>query len=156
MSIRIRFFYLIRSHPILLIVLILLQTSCLCLIGWIKLKIRWFSYVLFLIFLGGLIVLFIYITRLASNEIIVINLYSYGLIIILTTFLRIFLINFNNFQQIFDVSTEHFSITFNFIYSLNRAPLVLVTIVYLLLTLIIVVKISNKFDAPIKNIIFRV
>jgi NADH-ubiquinone oxidoreductase chain 6 len=28
----------------------------------------WFSYVLFLVFLGGVLVLFIYITRLASNE----------------------------------------------------------------------------------------
>jgi NADH-ubiquinone oxidoreductase chain 6 len=28
----------------------------------------WFSYILFLVFLGGVLVLFIYITRLASNE----------------------------------------------------------------------------------------
>ena len=30
---------------------------------------RWFSYILFIIIIGGILVLFIYITRLASNEI---------------------------------------------------------------------------------------
>jgi hypothetical protein len=33
----------------------------------------WFSYVLFLVFLGGVLVLFIYMTRLASNEKFVLN-----------------------------------------------------------------------------------
>jgi len=149
-----RFIYITSSHPIILITLIFLQTSCLCLIGWVKLKISWFSYVLFLIFLGGLIVLFIYITSLASNELIPLKI-SNGAIIVLVIFLFSWIIfNSPNIQQFFNYQSENIFKTFNFMYRSNSIILTLTTIVYLLLTLIIVVKISNKFDAPIKNIIF--
>jgi len=40
-------------------------------------------------------------------------------------------------------------------YTWNSIRLITLTIIYLLLTLIIVVKISNKFEAPIKNLIFK-
>jgi len=58
----------IRFHPVIILILILIQSTILCLIIWIYLNSSWLSYILFLIFLGGLIVLFMYITRLASNE----------------------------------------------------------------------------------------
>lgn len=49
--------------------ILLIQTFLICLISGIILKSFWFSYIIFLIFLGGLLILFSYILSLASNEI---------------------------------------------------------------------------------------
>jgi len=143
-----------RSHPVLLIALILTQTIIICVTAWVKIKISWFSYILFLIFLGGLMVLFVYITSLASNELIVIdfNTYLWG---ILTNMLFILFLYFNLNEQTKLNEAASFFKTFNFIYSWNSVRLTTLTIIYLLLTLIIVVKISNKFEGPIKNLIFK-
>nr|YP_009681598.1 NADH dehydrogenase subunit 6 [Dicyrtomina saundersi]QDO72019.1 NADH dehydrogenase subunit 6 [Dicyrtomina saundersi] len=56
------------NHPMLLMVNIIMQTIFICLLVWMINNTSWFSYILFLIFLGGLMVLFIYICSLASNE----------------------------------------------------------------------------------------
>ena len=56
------------SSPILTVILILLESFVLCLIIFYSLRLSLLSYILFLIFLGGLIVLFVYICTLASNE----------------------------------------------------------------------------------------
>lgn len=151
-----RILYFSGSHPVLLISVILLQAVILCLIGWLKLKIRWFSYILFLIFLGGLIVLFIYITSLASNEKINISLINQPAhVFYIFTAVVIFLLIKINFQHQFLQFTETQNKFFNFMYRINRIYLTLITIIYLLLTLIIVVKTSNKFEAPLKNKIFK-
>jgi len=144
-----------RSHPVLLILFILSQTIFICMIAWFKLKIRWFSYILFLIFLGGLIVLFVYITRLASNELIFIRIYSYAQAFILNLTIISIAILYLNQQPLIYLSNTIIIKTFNFIYSWNSIGLIILTIIYLLLTLIIVVKISNKFEGPIKNLIFK-
>jgi NADH-ubiquinone oxidoreductase chain 6 len=150
-----RFLYSISSHPVILTVIILAQTILICLIIWVKLKISWFSYILFLIFLGGLIVLFIYITRLASNELINtkidFNFVVITVILIFTTFFIFLKINPQLINSIFETQWK----TFSFIYSVNIFFIVVVTIIYLLLTLLIVVKLSNKYDAPIKNLIHQ-
>jgi NADH-ubiquinone oxidoreductase chain 6 len=47
---------------------ILIQTFCITIITGILLPSFWFSYILILVFLGGLLVLFIYVSALASNQ----------------------------------------------------------------------------------------
>lgn len=149
-----RCLYISSSHPVILIIFILIQTVVLCLILWLKFKIRWFSYIIFLIFLGGLMVLFIYITSLASNELILISINSIFYSVIFCSLLIFFIILSFNLQDNYNIFNFNFK-SFHLIYSIRRSRLVILTIIYLLLTLIIVVKISNKFDAPIKNMIFK-
>jgi NADH-ubiquinone oxidoreductase chain 6 len=136
-----------------ILILILIQTINLCVIVWIKIRTRWISYILFLIFLGGLMVLFIYITRLASNEKFELNIKSsyqlsrWLLIILIFTTLIIFY-NKNRTPENFTIlkqtiilfSSPIFTITF-------------LVITYLLLTLIIAVKITSKFEGPLRRVI---
>jgi len=56
------------KHPIAIGPILLIQTVIVCLIRGTTFKSFWFSYILFIIIIGGILVLFIYITRLASNE----------------------------------------------------------------------------------------
>ena len=149
----IRIIYLIRSRPINFIALILIQSIIICIIAWASIKTRWFSYILFLIFLGGLIVLFIYITRLASNEKLTININAIKnkTFITIRSFIFVFLFIINSQSQIKE-SLSYFK-TFNSMYSNTVWIPTLFLILYLLLTLIVAVKISNKFEGPIKNLI---
>lgn len=104
--------------------------------------------------MGGLIVLFVYITRLASNELMNIKINTYSTLSIFTRVILIFIIiNINS--QLIIINTSSVIKTFHFIYTWNAIRIIIITIIYLLLTLIIVVKISNKFEAPIKNLIFK-
>nr|ASM82810.1 NADH dehydrogenase subunit 6 [Neoperla sp. FS-2017] len=56
------------NHPLAMGLTLLIQTLLVCLISGLTTQTFWFSYMLFLVFLGGLLVLFIYVTSLASNE----------------------------------------------------------------------------------------
>ena len=58
---------LIVTHPVLM-AYVLIGYAILVSIGLRTLSIRWFMYLLVLIFLGGVIILIIYITSMAANE----------------------------------------------------------------------------------------
>lgn len=56
------------KHPVALGLTLILHTLLISGVTGLAVGNFWFSYVLFLVFLGGVLVLFIYITSLASNE----------------------------------------------------------------------------------------
>lgn len=152
LSATIRIIYLFSSNPISFIVIIIIQTVLICLIAWLKINLTWFSFILFLIFLGGLLVLFIYIARLARNEKIrpsvdrATKIFFIGVVFLAVT------IYIKNSQLIIN---EYLIIekSLNLIYSSSIIILITITILYLLFTLVVVVKVANKFNAPIKNLI---
>jgi len=140
------------QHPVIYILIILLQTIFLCICVNLVIKTRWFSYILFLIFLGGLIVLFIYITRLASNEKFIYSSdrkFMFSLSLRLTLLLLI--LNINN--QLTIKSIPEPLVLFKEMYHLEVLFLTSLSIIYLLLTLIVVIKITSKYRGPIRGII---
>lgn len=152
-SIILRIFLTGRRNPIIIIILILAQTLIICLIIWFYIKSAWLSFTLFLIFLGGIIVLFVYATRLAPNE--KFNLTPNKILnqrIIIASVVLTILINltYTAKQTIRNISlTEHLSS----IFAAPLTPLILIIITYLLITLIVVVEIANKKEGPLRNII---
>jgi len=95
-------------------------------------------------------VLFIYISRLASNENFLINFKSTALPIILTiTIVSVLLIIDNN-----RIDIELNNNLDNFIlktYSNQLFPIIIITIVYLLFTLIVVAEIIKLYQAPLRS-----
>nr|YP_009122991.1 NADH dehydrogenase subunit 6 [Strigamia maritima]AJK90875.1 NADH dehydrogenase subunit 6 [Strigamia maritima] len=55
------------SHPVAITISIIAQTIMTALMISIMYQTPWFSYILFLIFLGGMLILFSYITSLTAN-----------------------------------------------------------------------------------------
>lgn len=123
----------------------------------------WFSYILFLIFIGGILILFIYIASLASNEQIKFSpwfLIKWNSIIILSLLILIILdkfyllnffkntdiIEFFNWQNL--INENILSLTK--IYDKPNNLIIILLINYLLLTLIVVVKITNTFIGPLR------
>lgn len=153
------------NHPLSIGLILLIQTFLICLITGLISKTFWFSYILFLVFLGGILVLFIYVTSLASNEIfhISVNIIIFIIIIIAITFLIIlfldknyiiFFLTNNDISELNNLNSyiEENSLNLNKLYNFPTNIITLLLINYLFITLIIIVKITNIFKGPLRPI----
>nr|YP_009029756.1 NADH dehydrogenase subunit 6 [Graphium mullah]AHY24039.1 NADH dehydrogenase subunit 6 [Graphium mullah] len=159
-------FMLFMNHPLSMGFLILMQTMLTCLLSGMLIHSYWFSYILFLVFLGGLLVLFIYVSSIASNELFQFNflmkiIFNFMLIMIL--FLSIMLIynmNWLNFYFNYEMKNMmNFFLFFNNENKINLSKLynnqtyymMMMMIIYLFITLVSVVKITNIFFGPLRS-----
>nr|YP_005089110.1 ND6 gene product [Liriomyza huidobrensis]AEO51720.1 NADH dehydrogenase subunit 6 [Liriomyza huidobrensis]AFL93381.1 NADH dehydrogenase subunit 6 [Liriomyza huidobrensis] len=155
--------FLQMTHPLAMGLMLLVQTTLMSLLTGMIMKTFWFSYILFLIFLGGMLVLFIYTTSLASNE-----MFSFSMKLMLITMTMFFLsfimsiiidktmiynmfmntemMNLNNMLSFTPENTINLYKLYN--YPTNFTTILLVN--YLLITMIAVVKITNLFFGPLR------
>lgn len=116
--------------------------------------------------MGGLLVLFIYVSRVASNELFKFsqNIKIYFIISFIINFIiRIFLYNnlylinnivntdiFNIFNILLFFNNEN-NINLSKLYNEQTYFLIILLIIYLFITLIAVVKITNIFFGPLRS-----
>nr|YP_009926420.1 NADH dehydrogenase subunit 6 [Metacarcinus magister]QNH68763.1 NADH dehydrogenase subunit 6 [Metacarcinus magister] len=146
------------THPLSMGLILLIQTIMISLSAGTYTHSYWFSYVLFLIFLGGMLVLFIYVASLASNEIFLFSLMTfliYTSLFLSATFLIMFLdplvtsyFSLASPSSVeLNLSTPQFTM---WLYSKTSMNFTLFIISYLLLTLVVVIKIINLFKGPLR------
>nr|ALO76146.1 NADH deshydrogenase subunit 6 [Aphodius sp. APH01] len=146
------------KHPLSMGVTLLTQTITISLIIGLFSFNFWFSYILFLVMIGGMLVLFIYMTSVASNEMFK---YSYKLlnlmiiIFLITMLLLMYMDPF--FTYMSTISMESTSYSPNLIsMSMNKYfyPtnfIMYMIILYLLITLIAIVKITDISQGPLRQ-----
>nr|AVN68203.1 NADH dehydrogenase subunit 6 [Melanozosteria sp. Cairns, Australia] len=154
-------FFTQMNHPLAMGLVLLMQTVLMCLMSGILSQSFWFSYILFLIFLGGMLVLFIYVTSLASNEMFYLSMKMIMMIMIImvliltTLYINNINIQINNTEMMmydYILPTENELI--NSLLKLYNKPTNMITIMlasYLFLTLIAVVKITNISKGPLRQ-----
>jgi hypothetical protein len=133
------------SHPISLGVVLIVYSL---LVGRISIFFRfpWFFYLLVLVFLGGVIVLIIYIRTLSANEKFIIKSPSHrGSILILIYILRSVLF----FDYILPGKLNNSGVYAFHVYEYSRSSLTVFLIRYLLLTIIRVVKLVKFEKGPL-------
>nr|WBR65662.1 NADH dehydrogenase subunit 6 [Layahima elegans] len=150
------------KHPLAMGLTLLIQTTIISLTCGLFTHSYWFAYILFLIMLGGMLVLFIYVTSLASNELfsfsmksLFISTFMFSLLAIAFLFMDNLMLVTNNLEMI-KMSPEINLIQENEInlIKLYNNPTMNITIMminYLLLTLIVVVKITNINYGPLRQ-----
>nr|YP_009142439.1 NADH dehydrogenase subunit 6 [Atrocalopteryx atrata]AKH04381.1 NADH dehydrogenase subunit 6 [Atrocalopteryx atrata] len=112
-----------------------------------------FSYILFMVFLGGMLVLFIYLTSVASNELF--NMPSYSCILVLPILMLMMMImdpillTNNSEESVILEKKEIITTTMMFNYPYNFMTIAVIT--YLFLTLIVVVKITESHVGPLRS-----
>nr|QOL00761.1 NADH dehydrogenase subunit 6 [Teleogryllus infernalis] len=151
---------IMMNHPLAITMLIIMQTIMICLTTGSISYSFWFSYILFIHFLGGMLVLFIYITSLASNEMFQLPTKTMLIFMILISTLMMVLIN-NNHLLLNLLKNESFmnnsinlsleSNNLNQLYNYPNFSLTILTIIYLLITLIIIVKITSFQEGPLRQ-----
>nr|YP_010729932.1 NADH dehydrogenase subunit 6 [Parnassius hardwickii]WEF74842.1 NADH dehydrogenase subunit 6 [Parnassius hardwickii] len=153
------------NHPLSMGLMILFQTLLTCLLSGMLINTYWFSYILFLVFLGGLLVLFIYVSSIASNEMFFNNFYM-KLILTFTFLMSISLsymymynmnwLNFmnnyemNNFKNLFIFFNNENKINLSKLYNNYTHLMMMMLIIYLFITLVAVVNITNIFFGPLR------
>nr|YP_009232597.1 NADH dehydrogenase subunit 6 [Tecia solanivora]AMA34398.1 NADH dehydrogenase subunit 6 [Tecia solanivora] len=162
----ISFFMYFLNHPLSMGLMILLQTLITCILSGMMIKTYWFSYILFLTFLGGLLVLFIYVSSIASNEMFIfpfkMKMFFFFLITssIIISVMFIYNLNWMNFS--FNSDMENFfnnylffnnenKINLSKLYNNQTFLLMIMLIIYLFITLVAVVKITNIFFGPLRT-----
>nr|WBR65701.1 NADH dehydrogenase subunit 6 [Layahima sp. 2 YZ-2022a]WBR65714.1 NADH dehydrogenase subunit 6 [Layahima sp. 2 YZ-2022a] len=150
------------KHPLAMGLTLLIQTIIITLTCGLFTYSYWFAYILFLIMLGGMLVLFIYVTSLASNELFSFSMKSFFISIITLSLLisaLLFLDNsllITNSLEMIKMSPESNLFSENEInlIKLYNNPTMNITIMminYLLLTLVVVVKITNINYGPLRQ-----
>nr|QCC24966.1 NADH dehydrogenase subunit 6 [Bactrocera dorsalis] len=152
------------NHPLAMGLMLLIQTLQICLITGLMAKSFWFSYVLFLIFLGGMLVLFIYVTSLASNEMFSLSMKLTTIcmmIMLTTTLIAAFLDKMSTSSFIqnlemqplynFNLTVSENSLSLHKLYNYSTNFITILLMNYLLITLIAVVKITKLFYGPLRQ-----
>uniref|UniRef100_A0AAU7VAP4 NADH-ubiquinone oxidoreductase chain 6 n=1 Tax=Stenopsocus longitudinalis TaxID=3074942 RepID=A0AAU7VAP4_9NEOP len=151
------FFYL--NNPLTLGLILICQTLALTFFLGSLMKSFWFLYLLILIFIGGMLVLFIYVTSIFPNEKFDINNNNSINIITFMALLGIMLFIYNNFFNLtpsFD-SLESLILANKFLtpsvkmFSFNTSMLFIFMVNYLFYCMIVVIKITNFFKGPLRK-----
>nr|ASM82797.1 NADH dehydrogenase subunit 6 [Neoperla ignacsiveci] len=151
------------THPLAMGLTLLIQTLIICLTTGLLTHSFWFSYILFLVFLGGLLVLFIYVTSLASNEMFTFTPSALSMLFLfiatmILTYLIIdplsFPLNTNSADSsdtFFFNANEESTPALMKLYNEPTSSITLMLALYLFLTLIAVVKITKIFSGPLRQ-----
>lgn len=153
-----------KLNPLNLIIILIFNTLLIC----IKINSifkSWIYFILFLILIGGLIIIFIYIIRIANNEInilfkiknyiIIINKISIILILFIII-IQILTIKFNlTSQDLWNLNIYLFEekneLNFIKLYNYN-IYIILFLIIYLFYSIITIINICYKFNLPLRQI----
>nr|YP_009742838.1 NADH dehydrogenase subunit 6 [Cryptalaus yamato]QID91197.1 NADH dehydrogenase subunit 6 [Cryptalaus yamato] len=152
--------FMFMNHPLSMGLILLIQTTLIAMITGLMSHNFWFSYILFMIMIGGMLVLFIYMTSVASNEkFLFSNKLSILLLLTVSTTAMLMMISdqFITYQNSMNMDTSKSAM--NVIYYLSMSkylnfPLnswMISLIMYLLLALIAVVKITNITYGPLRQ-----
>nr|QLM01514.1 NADH dehydrogenase subunit 6 [Palaemon elegans] len=148
------------NHPLAMGLTLITQTIMICLMTGLTSGFGWFSYILFLIFLGATLVLFIYVASLASNEIFKINPIMTLILLMPLTVIPLAIIKeplmlpggggLESSFLIYPQELTSVQISLNNMYNPTSASLTGLIVLYLLLTLVVVVKLSSSFFGPLR------
>nr|YP_006503919.1 NADH dehydrogenase subunit 6 [Microhodotermes viator]AFM92419.1 NADH dehydrogenase subunit 6 [Microhodotermes viator] len=143
------------KHPLAMGMMLLIQTTIMCMISSTMDKSAWFSYILFLMFVGGMMVLFIYVTSLASNEMFSL---STKMTLMSLTIMTILMntkmwMNSNNSETMSHeaIMKNETSTLLEKLYNQPTGNMTILMASYLLLTLIVIAKITNISKGPLRQ-----
>nr|QEL51279.1 NADH dehydrogenase subunit 6 [Carabus hortensis] len=157
--------FIFLNHPLSMGLILLIQTILISLISGIFSYTYWFSYILFLVMIGGMLVLFMYMTSLASNEMFNFSTkLSMTMLMLLSTLIMIYMLmdymmlnplfknsNLMEFYNNMMFMKNENNYTLNKIYNMPNNIITLMLVNYLFLTLIAVVKITDIKSGPLRQ-----
>lgn len=145
----------INSHPINLIIILIILTILICIkINFITKS--WTPYILFLTQIGGLFIILIYIISLTNNNFTKLNLNDIILTIIkLITFTILLIITpwiiYNPLNTSKNLIFNYYNININNLFNHNFILNIFI-IIYLLLSIICIINICNKYKSPFRQL----
>nr|AWV84300.1 NADH dehydrogenase subunit 6 [Babras sonorivox] len=147
--------FLMTNHPLSMGCILLLQTIMASLMCSLNMSTYLLSYILFLIFVGGMLVLFMYMSSIASNEkfysmniTIIIIMMSISLIAIMIPSMSL---NNEMYNNNISLINPYINMMMVKLYSFPSGLMTLMIIIYLLFTLIVVSNIVGIKFSPLRS-----
>lgn len=137
----IRRLFIILRHPLSLVLLLVGLTMFVILTLLSLLNLRWLAIIIFLIFMGGLLVIFTYLSALVPNEV-----YFLNIVWILLIINPLFTLKFWESKPLSNQNT-----TLSSIIRLNETSRIYFFLLYLLLALIVTIILSQKIKNPLNQ-----
>nr|YP_010261330.1 NADH dehydrogenase subunit 6 [Libellula quadrimaculata]UIB40237.1 NADH dehydrogenase subunit 6 [Libellula quadrimaculata] len=143
-------------HPMNMGIILLMQTIMMSILMGLMSYTSWFSYILFLVFLGGMLVLFIYMTSIASNEIFMSHSFITSIITIMVILMISLLMLMDPFMTILPVSEQFMDNTnspnliMTPLYNNPFSSITVFMVLYLFLTLIVIVSLTKFNKGPLR------
>nr|AXS65848.1 NADH dehydrogenase subunit 6 [Histeroidea sp. 3 KM-2017] len=144
-------FLIITQHPVSMGMILMMQVVMIALVTSIMINNFWFSYILFLVMIGGMMILFMYMTSVASNEkfkLSYMNMFKMFIICMTIYFLNKFeyLEVFFNLKPL-DLSNNQLTKFMNF----PGYSITMLMMIYLMLALITVIKMISTNSGPLRQ-----
>nr|WMY24297.1 NADH dehydrogenase subunit 6 [Gnathamitermes sp. n.] len=142
------------KHPMAMGLMLLIQTTMVCLISGTMYSSFWFSYILFMIMIGGMLVLFMYMTSLASNEMFSPSNKMLMATLTLLPILMYMMPTVTNNKEMCAHNTmmeNEILTTTTVMYNQMMGTMTTLLVLYMLLTLIVVVNIINVSSGPLRH-----
>nr|APX40626.1 NADH dehydrogenase subunit 6 [Psylliodes chrysocephala] len=151
--------FIFLNHPLTCGLILLSQTILTAFLSGMMNYNFWYSYILFLIMVGGMLILFIYMTSIASNEkfkfnknLMMIMILSFSMIIMLMLIDQFYLNYFTNIQDMKNMNMNPSNMnSLKKYFNYPNMYLMIMMITYLFITLIAVVKITNNSYGPLRQ-----
>lgn len=142
------------KHPLSIGSILLIQTILSSLICIFYINSYFFSYILFLVFIGGILILFIYISRIASNEkfyfsikLLLLNI----IIIIIIILFNLIKFKINNINELLEINNLVDNFIIKKLYIFPSGIMTIIIIIYLLFTLIVIVNVIRIKLLPLRR-----
>nr|UGN61378.1 NADH dehydrogenase subunit 6 [Typhlocybinae gen. 1 sp. 2 BY-2021a] len=142
---------IVIKNPMALGATLLMQTTLIVMMMNKMLNSSWFAMITFMMMIGGLLIMFMYMSSIASNEKFMINInMTLMIIIMLTVQDELMIINqMNEDQEMMKPNEMNFSMTK--IYNNKSMMLTIMLALYLLLTMISITKIVKHNKGPLRK-----
>nr|YP_010411453.1 NADH dehydrogenase subunit 6 [Meliboeus sinae]URN73099.1 NADH dehydrogenase subunit 6 [Meliboeus sinae] len=146
--------FMLTKHPISMGATVLIKSLLISMITGTLNHNFWFSYIIFIVMVGGLLVLFIYMTSVASNEkfnisskTTTLTIMSLFLFMILKPKINL-LNNSCNTMMNFNISWMNSLVKF---FTAPQSSILLLMMIYLLIALVAITKISKSDNGPLRS-----
>nr|QXT44671.1 NADH dehydrogenase subunit 6 [Anoplotermes sp. G17-067] len=142
------------KHPLAMGMMLLIQTTMMCIISGTMYSSFWFSYILFMIMVGGMLVLFMYMTSLASNEMFSPSnkmLMSMGMLMPMMIYIMPTVTNNKEMNSHGTMMESEITTTTTVMYNQMMGTMTTLLVLYMLMTLIVVVNIINVSSGPLRH-----
>nr|AKN01348.1 NADH dehydrogenase subunit 6 [Entomovelia sp. YC-2015] len=141
------------NHPLSMGFVLIIQTTIVSIMMNTIMKYPWYSYMLILIMLGGMLILFMYMASIASNEIMKFSLKI--MVIMFMSFTITMLIMkteiFLNLSQNMMMNENQQNMSLMKLFNSNSSIMTILMAIYLLITMIYVIFITNSFEGPMRK-----
>nr|YP_011010209.1 NADH dehydrogenase subunit 6 [Asclepios apicalis]WPW46746.1 NADH dehydrogenase subunit 6 [Asclepios apicalis] len=141
------------NHPLSmgfnLIIITFLSSIMMCM--WMKYT--WYSYILVLVMLGGMLVLFMYMASIASNEIMKFSfkvmIMMIVMILVTSMLLKTEMMSYNN--SMIQTMENQQNMSMMKLFNSQTSVITIMMALYLLMTMIYVIYITNTFEGPMRK-----